>query len=159
MWTTTVIKDKLSTNDLWLIKGILAIYQRQTYDEQDNELTKEKNGVGFNSCDAGILTSFAKQIKKNKTDSKYTLPLSPKQLKVARKKMLKYAGQLTEIANRNNPDGGVDFSDGTSVTKTFETTVSVSTVGAVGIPSIKVAPIDVVEKSNTVIQGELDFFN
>ena len=53
--------------------------------------TVEDNGIGFNGVDGAILSSFAQQL--NRTGS-----LSPKQLFIARAKMVKYAGQLLAIA-------------------------------------------------------------
>jgi len=92
--TKEFIKEKLVTDQRWLMRGITAIYEKQTYDEQQSEATKEDNGVGFNGIDAYILSSFAKQIKAGRT-------LSIKQLAIAQKKMLKYARQLLFIAKEN----------------------------------------------------------
>ena len=89
--TKDYIKVQLLTDSRWLQRGIVAIFEKQTYDEQQSESTKEDNGIGFNGVDAYILSSFAKQIKAGRT-------LSPKQLPIAKKKMPKYAGQLLKIA-------------------------------------------------------------
>lgn len=89
--TKELIKEKLLSDNRWLTRGVLAIYEKQTWDEQQAEATKEDNGVGFNGADAYILSSFAKQLKQGRT-------LSSKQLLIARKKMSKYAGQLLQIA-------------------------------------------------------------
>ena len=94
MLTKEFIKEKLITDQRWLMRGITAIYEKQSYDEQQSEATKEDNGVGFNSIDACILSSFAKQIKAGRT-------LSTKQLAIAQKKMPKYARQLLSIAKEN----------------------------------------------------------
>jgi hypothetical protein len=94
MLTKEFIKEKLVTDQRWLMRGITAIYEKQTYEEQQSETTKEDNGVGFNGIDAYILSSFAKQIKAGKT-------LSVKQLAIAQKKMPKYARQLLSIAKEN----------------------------------------------------------
>ena len=91
MLTKEFIKEKLITDQRWLMRGITAIYEKQTWDEQQSEMTKEDNGVGFNGVDAYILSSFAKQLKQGRT-------LSSKQLLIARKKMPKYARQLLQIA-------------------------------------------------------------
>lgn len=93
--TKEFIKEKLVTDQRWLMRGITAIYKKQTWDEQQSESTKEDNGVGFNGVDAYILSSFAKQIKAGRT-------LSTKQLAIAQKKMPKYAGQLLIIAKTKN---------------------------------------------------------
>lgn len=97
MWTQSQIRLKLIENDQWLIRGILAIYNFQTAEEQAAETTLKHNGVGFNGVDAPILSSFAKQYKTKGY-------LSPKQLAKAREKMMKYVGQLTTIANNNTKE-------------------------------------------------------
>jgi hypothetical protein len=89
--TKDYIKMAMVKDTRWLLRGIVAIFEKQTYDEQQSEATKEDNGIGFNGVDAYILSSFAKQIKQGRT-------LSPKQLPIALKKMPKYAGQLLKIA-------------------------------------------------------------
>lgn len=76
----------------WLYRGLLAIYNYQTEDEKTSEITKHDNMVGFNGVDSNILSSFAKSYKNYGR-------LSPAQLVICRKKMLKYAGQLAKIAN------------------------------------------------------------
>lgn len=81
----------MNEDDAWLYRGILRIYDRQTQDEQNSEVTAHDNGIGFNSVDATILSSFAKQIASRNF-------LTPKQKEIARKKMAKYAGQLLTIA-------------------------------------------------------------
>lgn len=90
-WTKEAIRTRLESNDTWLVRGLLAIFARQTAEEQSAGFTKEDNGIGFNGADAEILTSFANQIKTRGF-------LTPKQIEIARKKMLKYAGQLVRIA-------------------------------------------------------------
>jgi len=102
-YTKTFIADKLASNDTWLLKGVVAIYKKQTASEQVAGITRENNSVGFNAVDSIILSSFAMQINTfNNTPARlrrFRSPLSPKQLVIARRKMLKYAGQLAVIAN------------------------------------------------------------
>lgn len=91
-WTKQEIKLNIAMNDAWVIRGMLAIYARQTASEQNAGETQEDNGIGFSGVDAFILSSFCEQYKARKF-------LSPKQMEMARKKMLKYSRQLAEIAN------------------------------------------------------------
>lgn len=91
-YTKDQIKTMLQTRDIAVAKGVLAIYAYQTAVEQAAEGTTEDNGVGFNGADAPILSSFAKQLQQGRT-------LSAKQLAIARRKIVKYAGQLVKIAN------------------------------------------------------------
>lgn len=90
-WTADEIKAKLLTDDVWLIRGLIAIFNYQTVYEQSAEMTQEHNKVGFNGVDGHILTAIAKFYQKRNF-------LSPKQLYIVRKKMGKYAGQLAKIA-------------------------------------------------------------
>ena len=107
-YTKEFIANKLVTNNEWLIKGLLAIYNKQTDQEQAAGCTREDNGVGFNGADSVILSSFAEQIKRWQAlplnQRRFGIPLSPKQLAIAKKKMPKYARQLAEIANANRPE-------------------------------------------------------
>lgn len=82
--------EKMKTNDAWVTRGLVAIWNKQTEDEKFVAETKHDNGVGFTGSDAHFLSSLAQQ---------YTIKgyLSPKQMKFARRSMLKYAGQLVKI--------------------------------------------------------------
>lgn len=92
MHTKETIKELLIRNDQAVSRGILAIFALQTADEQRAEATNKNNGMGFNGADAPILSSFAKQLRSGRT-------MSARQTEIARKKIIKYAGQLTRIAN------------------------------------------------------------
>lgn len=91
-WKKEEIQHKLETNNKWLIKGLLAIYNKQTQDEKSAEVTKHDNGVGFGGADGNILTNRAKFYIERGF-------LTEAQLKYVRKAMKKYAGQLAKIAN------------------------------------------------------------
>lgn len=91
-WTKDEIKEQLMTNDEWLVRGLVAIYNKQTMDEQRVEETKHHNDVGFTGADGHFMTSVAKFYQRNRY-------LSDKQRFLVRKKMSKYAGQLADIAN------------------------------------------------------------
>lgn len=93
MWTVDKMKDILNRYDDQVAKAVVKIYEKQTYDEQVSQETKENNGVGFNGVDAPIMSSFARFY----LERGY---LSPKQLGIARKKIMKYAGQLCKITNQ-----------------------------------------------------------
>jgi hypothetical protein len=92
-YTQQQIREMLENNDKAVARGVAAIFKYQTHAEQASHTTRENNGVGFNGVDAEILSSFAEFY--NKTGF-----LTPKQTALARKKILKYAGQLTRIANK-----------------------------------------------------------
>lgn len=89
-YTQEEIRKLVGTDDLWAVRALLAIYERQTEDEKTNHMTKHENHVGFSGIDAEILTSIAEQAKRH--------GLSAKQLALVKKRMPKYSRQLYEIA-------------------------------------------------------------
>lgn len=91
-WTEKRIKELLLASDKMVIRSLLVLYQRQTDNEKLKQHTNELNNMGFNQYDAPILTDFCFRLK-----SGYSL--TDRQIKVARKRLLKYVKQLTKIAN------------------------------------------------------------
>ena len=81
------IKDKLNTDNRWLLRGLLRIYQNQTPIEKSSYSSTEDNNIGFNKIDSRFLTAMSKRVSDN-------LSLSNEQIKAVRKTMLKYASQL-----------------------------------------------------------------
>lgn len=93
VWTVEEIMGLLSRNREAVVRGLVAIYNKQTEDEKQAETTRHDNGIGFSGCDATILSSIAKQVLAGHR-------LSQKQYELVEKKMRKYVKQLTKIANR-----------------------------------------------------------
>lgn len=91
-WTPELVRERLARYDVSVVKAVSAIYAHQTDAEKHTHVTKEDNGVGFNGVDAELLSSFAEFIERNGT-------LTQGQMVYARRKILKYAGQLAKIAN------------------------------------------------------------
>lgn len=82
------LKKKLGEDEKWALRALQRIYEGQTYEELNEENTKELNGLGFTGFDAPILTSIYKSyLEHNKR-------LTPKQMQVVMKMMGKYAGQI-----------------------------------------------------------------
>ena len=92
VWTKSEISSLLYSNDKMVVRSLIKLYNYQTEEEKAEEMTKEDNGVGFNAIDAEILSNIAEQVIKTKR-------LTFKQLELVRRKIMKYAGQLTKIAN------------------------------------------------------------
>jgi hypothetical protein len=92
VWTKDEIKDKILTDDKWLERAVVAIYNKQTNDEKECEATIKDNGVGFSGAHARMGSYMARWVLKGNR-------LSDKWLDRARRMMVKYAGQLTRIAN------------------------------------------------------------
>ena len=59
-WTAEEIREKIRTDNRWAIRALMAIYDRQTAEEQDSCETLRHNGVGFNGVDASYLSRLAK---------------------------------------------------------------------------------------------------
>ena len=95
--TVEAVKALLAANDKALIRGLFAIFARQTADEQAGEDVKHNNGVGFTVQDAPFLSSLALQFRTRGQ-------LSPKQMECLRKMMPKYSRQLAEIAIANSKE-------------------------------------------------------
>lgn len=93
VWGKDEIKGYLEKSDKWVERGLVALYKKQTDDEQTHNRTKHRNNAGFNKTDAEFLTSCAKFFIENGF-------LTKKQIVYCRKKILKYSGQLAKIANR-----------------------------------------------------------
>ncbi len=81
----------LRTNDRAVERAILAIYARQTADEQRSETTREQNGMGFNGFDAKPGSYYARWVQSGKR-------LTGSYLEKARQMSIRYVGQLVEIA-------------------------------------------------------------
>jgi hypothetical protein len=92
VWTVDEVKAQMARNDGMVGRALLLLLEKQTEDEQRSELTKYRNGQGFNAKDARFGSSLAKVVQSGKH-------LSPKQIESARKMLVKYSGQLTKIAN------------------------------------------------------------
>ncbi len=92
-------KVNLQTNDTWLIRGLMAIYAKQTEGEKFTGVASEQNNMGFTGIDAEFLSSLAEQVEKNVLKGvKLQNSLSEKQKESLRKSMIKYAGQLHRIS-------------------------------------------------------------
>lgn len=88
---TLIIQTKLSYDNDFLFRCVLELYKLQEEDERAYKLTRHTNGVGFNKADGQALSDFAVvvQAKNWKAVADY--------IDDARKRMLKYAGQLSKI--------------------------------------------------------------
>ena len=85
------IRWLLNMNDRAVERAMVAIYNRQTADEQVSSDTKHQNGVGFTGADARLGTYYAKWVLKGNS-------LTGNHLMKARMMSYKYVRQLTDIA-------------------------------------------------------------
>ena len=83
--------SKLDASQRNVELAVLAIFKRQTADEQATNNTSHNNSMGFNGLDAEFGSSLAKNIEKYGK-------LTPNQAGYARKLIGKYWKQLIEVA-------------------------------------------------------------
>jgi transcription termination factor NusB len=98
--TIDELKELVKTNPRARERALMVLFARQTATEQDAEMTTERNGVGFTSYDADLLSSFAKQVIENRGNRPHGQRLSARQHEVAAKRLPKYARQLLAEARK-----------------------------------------------------------
>jgi hypothetical protein len=91
-WTRTEIEALINSNDRAVERAMVAIWERQTADEQATQGTRHHNGRGFAAWSARSGTYFAEWVRSGRR-------LTGKHLAKARKIALHHAGQLTDFAN------------------------------------------------------------
>ena len=91
-WTPDAIKSLIDRSDAAVERAILAIFRRQTADEQNAENTIHHNRIGFASCHAHLGSYYAKWILGGRH-------LDGKHLDKARRMVRWYSRQLCQIAS------------------------------------------------------------
>jgi hypothetical protein len=92
VWIRGEIEDMLRSNDRAVERAMVAIWERQTMDEQVTQNVKHSNNRGFSHWSARSGTYYAEWVRKGGR-------LTGKHLDKARKIALHHAGQLTDFAN------------------------------------------------------------
>jgi hypothetical protein len=97
-YTEDFIRHKLATDERWVRRALVRLYQRQTQDEQASHQTRNHNLRGFQPADALWFSRLAEFVIKYPNK-----PLSDKQLKMVwrpwrgQPAIAKYAGQILRI--------------------------------------------------------------
>lgn len=92
MYEPNQIRDLLLRNNKAVLRGVVAIYEKQLPDEKNYNQTLFRNNVGFNAYDAATLSKYARRIMQGHR-------LSDDEINLIRIRLLKYSKQLTKIAN------------------------------------------------------------
>jgi hypothetical protein len=93
IWSANEIRENLQTKDLWVYRGLMTLYERQTKQEKRVGDAVENNHMGFSGGgEAEFGTAMAETYKKFRH-------LTPKQMLATRKIVLRHVNQLTKIAN------------------------------------------------------------
>lgn len=97
-YTEDVIRHKLATDERWVRRALIRLYQRQTQEEKQVHQTRNHNLRGFQPTDARWFSRLAEFVIKNPNK-----PLSEKQLLVVwrpwrdQPAICKYARQILKI--------------------------------------------------------------
>ena len=92
VWTRGEIEDMLRTQNGAVERAMVAIWERQTGDEQVTQTTNHSNGRGFCGWAARSGTYYAEWVRSGRR-------LNGKHLDKARRIALHHAGQLTDFSN------------------------------------------------------------
>jgi hypothetical protein len=100
-YTKADIVSMLETSDYACERALLALYARQTADEQQTQQTRVRNAQGFCAFDAEFFSSLAHNLlsKKQQHLTVNQLACLRKRNKYAQMRIAKYAQQLADIAN------------------------------------------------------------
>jgi hypothetical protein len=90
-WNREMVLALLAENPRAVERGLVAIYNRQTADEQVEGVARVQNGAGFNGRDAAFGGVLARDVLAGK-------PLRGKALDIAARMCRTYVGQLVEEA-------------------------------------------------------------
>lgn len=98
-WEKAEIRNILLKSNRAVEKGIAAIFERQTTDEQYSQTARHSNGIGFSSAHASKGSYMAKWVGQGKS-------LTGPYIFMGRQLILHYVRQLVEIANENEARNG-----------------------------------------------------
>ncbi len=91
------LKELIKHNDRAVIRGVIQIYNRQTFDEQVEQESNVVNGIGFNKNDAPFMSTVAIAFISGKEVDKKTF-------EIARNKLVHYWKQLMQISKESLDD-------------------------------------------------------
>jgi hypothetical protein len=97
-WTKEEIRNNIMKYDLWVERSLVAIYRKQTSQEQICEDVKVNNGIGFSAFHVKMGTYMSKWIISGKH-------LNEKFMNKARNIVLHYTKQLEQISAENYEKG------------------------------------------------------
>lgn len=96
-WSKEEIVALLETNDRAIGRALVRLNERQTTDEQSDEITKHRNGAGFRPCHARMGTSMANFFEKRGYLTAKQAAYWRKKDKTGAMRIGIYAGQLIKV--------------------------------------------------------------
>lgn len=102
--TERQIRENIVSNQEWLEKTLVIVFENQTSDEQEKRVTRYYNEKGFNRNDARFMSSLALQILRNDHSLPLGERLTYKQVAALRggNRVAKYAKQVLQYLISNN---------------------------------------------------------
>lgn len=85
--TKDELLERINSDANWVAGALMALYQKQTMEEQAVKGTWHQNNAGFNAVDAGVLTDIAQYYERNGY-------LTDRQINFVRRLLRKYLAQL-----------------------------------------------------------------
>jgi len=102
MYTKDQIVEMLKNKDAAVARALVALYNRQTVDEQASEETTHRNGMGFRPCHSFMGTEMAKFYITNGFLTKKQVDYWRNPMKDGKMRIEIYANQLLKIANKTH---------------------------------------------------------
>lgn len=90
------VATMIDTNNAFLEKALIKIYDRQTRDEKNTRETKHLNNVGFNAAHAKVMSYYARWVLSGRN-------LSGSHLQKAKRILRSYRKQILEEIALANP--------------------------------------------------------
>ena len=97
MYKAQDIRELLLNNEKAVYRGLITLYKFQTTNEKRANQSLYQNGAGFNKPDAQRMSAFAKFVLDGHK-------LNESNLGMVRETLLKYSGQLAQVANEKAVD-------------------------------------------------------
>lgn len=91
-WKKDEIREVLDSSHRAALRGLTVIHSLQTESEKATGTAQVWNGVGWSGVDAEIMTNLYEWYERNGRFSR-------KQWNLVHRKIRRYAGQLTKVAN------------------------------------------------------------
>lgn len=99
MYTKEQIVNMLKDKDVAVARALVALYNRQTADEQQTEATTHRNGMGFRPCHSFMGSEMAQFYLTKGFLTKKQIDYWRSPMKDGKMRIEIYAGQLLKIAN------------------------------------------------------------
>lgn len=139
------LRRKIGSDDRWALRAMNRVYDSQTDDEKEAQSTSHINGIGFNGLDANIMSSMRESYEKYGR-------LTPKQMAVVKKIMIKYAKQIfsADYCDKDKLEAIYQRENGTATTNASRITGRVLKASAFSDIGAELAKVEIDEYGHFV---------